>query len=79
MLWLKCVHIGRWRVIIIKIHTCHVCLCHETLERGRRAEQLMKIKDDRRIRSEILRAAKGEVSAPPVKTRGRRGKRGGSH
>ena len=52
---------------------------HETLERGRRAEKLMKIKDDRRIRSEILRAAKGEVSAPPVKTRGRRGKRGGSH
>jgi hypothetical protein len=39
---------------------------HETLERGRRAERLMKIKDDRRIRSEILRAAKGEVSVPPV-------------
>ena len=49
---------------------------HETLERGRRAEQLMKIKDDRRIRSEILRAAKGEVSAPPVSKKGRRKQRG---
>jgi hypothetical protein len=37
---------------------------HETLERGRRAERLMKSKDDRRIRSEILRAAKGEVTVP---------------
>ena len=28
---------------------------HETLERGRRAERLLKIKDDRRIRLEILK------------------------
>lgn len=48
---------------------------HETLERGRRAEQLMKSKDDRRIRSEILRAAKGEVSVPPVKTKNQRAKK----
>ena len=45
---------------------------HETLERGRRAERLMKIKDDRRIRSEILRAAKGEVSVPPVSPKKRK-------
>ena len=47
---------------------------HETLERGRRAERLMKIKDDRRIRAEILRAAKGEVSVPTGTTH-RRGKK----
>ena len=47
---------------------------HETLERGRRAERLMKIKDDRRVRSEILRAAKGEVDVPVPKPR-RRGRR----
>jgi hypothetical protein len=41
---------------------------HETLERGRRAERLMKSKDDRRIRSEILRAAKGEVTVPTTTT-----------
>lgn len=40
---------------------------HETLERGRRAERLIKIKDDRRVRSEILRAAKGEVDVPVPK------------
>jgi hypothetical protein len=52
---------------------------HETLERGRRAEQLMKSKDDRRIRSEILRAAKGEVSAVPLpKKKTRRKKKSGS-
>ena len=45
---------------------------HETLERGRRAERLMKIKDDRKIRTEILEAARGVVEVPNVETNAER-------
>ena len=45
---------------------------HETLERGRRAERLLKIKDDRRIRLEILEAARGVVEVPNVETNAER-------
>ena len=45
---------------------------HETLERGRRAERLMKIKDDRKIRTEILEAARGVVEVPNVETNAQR-------
>jgi|EP00945_MAST-04E_sp_MAST-4E-sp1_P007057 hypothetical protein len=45
---------------------------HETLDRGRRAERLMKIKDDRKIRTEILAAARGVVEVPNVETNAQR-------
>ena len=45
---------------------------HETLERGRRAERLLKIKDDRKIRMEILEAARGVVDVPNVETTAQR-------